>query len=318
MIENFQSDFVFGLQGNQYQKFIDRVGKPIIQKIIGTDDYEIIPYNYHFSFKDFENKRKSLFPEFYHHFLSDIIKKDNQVSFKKKVCISFDERLCQDTCTKTGRKITTVKLAGIELAYFILFDIKEFFDFVYDNGIIETQTENQQIKIENIQINDTEKITQSELEITQHHQDEIVKIGYIHNLNYERGFSFIQVNKDGNDGFPIFYQNFPEFEQFSIGTVVKATGKIYADRFYVQDYEIGEAEDLDFQLMKLKGTLKCQYDKKFATIRTNIGTVFVPGYLIQDYEIYEIYDVECLAIENYDYKKDQDGWKAICILDTNE
>lgn len=320
MVEKFQSNFVFGLQGNLYQEFIDRVAKPIIQQIIGTDDYEIVPQTYHLSFKDFDKKSRvnSIFPEFYYNFLGDIVKKNNKISFKTKVCISFDERLCNDVCPNTNRKIATIKIADVKLAYFIFFDVKDFFDFVYDNEIIEIQKENQHIETENIQTHQKAKIVQPKFEMTSHNQDDIVKIGYIHNLNHERRFSFIQINKDDNDGFPIFYQDFPEFEEFPIGTVVKATGKIHADRFYVKDYEIGETEDLDFQLMKLKGTLKCQYDKKFATIRTKIGTVFVPSYLIQDYEIDEIYDVECLAIENYDYEKDQEGWKAISISDINE
>lgn len=318
MAEIFQSDFVFGLQGNLYQEFIDRVAKPIIQQIIGTDDYEIIPQTYHLSFKDFDKKSRvnSIFPEFYYNFLGDIVKKNNQVSFKTKVCISFDERLCNDVCPNTNRKIATIKIADVKLAYFIFFDVKDFFDFVYDNEIIEIQKDNQHIETENIQTNQKAKIVQPKFEMTSHNQDDIVKIGYIHSLN--KGFSWIQVDKDGNDRFRISYQDFPEFEKFSIGTVIQATGQIRDNGFYVKDYEIGEAKDLDFKLIKLKGTLKCQYDKKFAIIRTNIGAVFVPSYLIQNYEIDEIYDVECLAIEKYDYKKDQDGWKAISISDINE
>ena len=135
MIEKFQSNFVFGLQGNLYQEFIDRVAKPIIQQIIGTDDYEIVPQTYHLSFKDFDKKSRvnSIFPEFYYNFLGDIVKKNNQVSFKTKVCISFDERLCNDICPNTGRKIAIIRVAGIELVYFILFNIKEFFKTTSNN-----------------------------------------------------------------------------------------------------------------------------------------------------------------------------------------
>ena len=108
MINSFQSDFVFGLQGNKYQEFIDIVAKPIIQDVVETNNYEIISPNFHLSFKDFENKKRNIASLLYTNFLNDIVRKDNIVSFKKKVCVSFDERLCNDYCpntANTGRKI---------------------------------------------------------------------------------------------------------------------------------------------------------------------------------------------------------------------
>lgn len=133
MTELFRSNFVFGLQGKLYQNFIDDIAKPIIERIIETDNYEIIGFKRHLSFKDFKNKENRIFDYIYTDFLDDIKKeKENgKVSFKKKVCITLDERLCTDICPNTGRKITSIKLGGVELAYFIYFDIKEFFDFVY-------------------------------------------------------------------------------------------------------------------------------------------------------------------------------------------
>lgn len=135
MSEEFQSQYVFGLQGKQYQEFLESVAKPIIEKVIGRDEYEIIPFNHHLSYKDFQNNKVSIFPNFYTSYLTDIIKTNNKVSFKTKVCICLDERLCIDICPNTGEKITTIKLAGVDLAYFIYFDIKEFFDFVYEENI---------------------------------------------------------------------------------------------------------------------------------------------------------------------------------------
>lgn len=86
MAEIFQSNFVFGLQGNLYQEFLDKEVRPIIQSIIGANDYEIIDFDKHLSKLDFDkSKRKeSIFPEFYLNFLGDIIKEKNIVSFKKK------------------------------------------------------------------------------------------------------------------------------------------------------------------------------------------------------------------------------------------
>lgn len=141
MAEAFQSNFVFGLQGNQYQDFIEQMARPEIQKIIGIDDYEIIGFENHLSFQDFK-ETDDIVSHIYTAFLSDIKKENGKVSFKKKVCITLDERLCTDICPNTGRKITAIKLGGVELAYFIYFDIKEFFDFVYGKNIntkIETK-----------------------------------------------------------------------------------------------------------------------------------------------------------------------------------
>lgn len=137
MVELFRSNFVFGLQGKLYQNFIDDIAKPIIEKIIATDDYEIIGFERHLSFKDFKNKENKIFDYIYTDFLDDIKKENNKVVYRKKVCITLDERLFDDTdiCPNTGRKITAIKLAGVELAYFVYFDIKEFFDFVYDENI---------------------------------------------------------------------------------------------------------------------------------------------------------------------------------------
>lgn len=139
MTENFKSNFVFGLQGKQCLNFIEQIAKPEIQKIIGTNDYEIISFENHLSFQDFK-ETDDIVSHIYTAFLSDIKKENGKVSFKKKVCITLDERLCADICPNTGRKITSIKLGGVELAYFIYFDIKEFFDFVYGKNCKKSET----------------------------------------------------------------------------------------------------------------------------------------------------------------------------------
>ena len=314
MINSFQSDFVFGLQGNKYQEFIDIVAKPIIQDVVETNNYEIISPNFHLSFKDFENKKRNIASLLYTNFLNDIVRKDNIVSFKKKVCVSFDERLCNDYCPNTGRKIAIIRVAGVELAYFIFFDVKEFFTFVYDGEIDTTSAKINEIE-SNIQ--KIKPIIQQENKKELINQDCIIKIGYVHNLNIEKGFSFIHASIDGNDGFPIFYKDFPEFEKFPVGTVVKATGNFSANKFRVKEYEIGQFDDLPFSLIQEKGTLRRQEHKNFAIIETNLGNVFVSDNFIQDYEFNKNYDVECIAIEHYDFKKEKNGWKALKVLNLN-
>lgn len=348
MAENFQSNFVFGLQGNLYQEFIDKVASFIIQEIIGTDEYEIISSDKHLSSFDFDYKKRkeSIFPEFYLNFLNDIQKENNKVSFKKKVCITLDERLCNDICPNTGRKITTIKIGGAELAYFIYFDIREFFDFVCGNEIqknqlpktqniklkndIELKNESLDNKIEYVEQVDQQNSSSSILDETiipklfsgkridndnSNVMDCIEKIGYIHNINNERGLSFVHESKDGNAGFPIYYQDFPEIANYTIGTPIKAFGRLYHDKFYVDNYETIENDELPFQLMRLSGTLKFYENSTFAIIRTSIGGVYTPLDLIQKYTPNIEHQVECIAIEAYDHKRQQDGWKAIYVKD---
>ncbi|WP_432481344.1 hypothetical protein [Moraxella sp. ZY200743] len=345
MVEKFQSNFVFGLQGNLYQDFLNSVAHPIIQNIIGTAVYEVVDFDKHLSLLDFDkSKRKeSIFPEFYLNFLGDIIKESNSVSFKKKVCITLDERLCRDICPNTGRKITTIKIGGVDLAYFIYFDITEFFDFVYGNEIQkhhsqkdenikpenDSKSNNELLddKVENIEKFDDSKSTklvldesiitklfsgnknnESNLNIANY--DYIEKIGYIHNINNERGLSFIHETKDGDIGFPIYYQDFPEVEKFPIGTPIKAFGYLHNDKFYVDNYEVVDIDELPFQLMRLSGTLKI-VENSFAIIRTSIGGVYTSLDLIQEYT--PKHQVECVAIEAYNHKRQENGWKAIWV-----
>ncbi|MDO4897428.1 MAG: hypothetical protein Q3971_08705 [Moraxella sp.] len=343
MAEAFQSNFVFGLQGNQYQDFIEQMARPEIQKIIGIDDYEIIGFENHLSFQDFK-ETDNIVSHIYTAFLKDIQKENGKVSFKKKVCITLDERLCDNICPNTGRKITTIKLAGVELAYFIYFDIKEFFCFVYDNEIqkhqsqkdtnirfendIKSKKESLDNKIENPEKVDEQNSNAPILDESiipklfsgkkiendnSNMMDYIEKIGYIHNINNERGLSFVHETKDGDIGFPIYYQDFPEVEKFPIGTPIKAFGCLHNDKFYVDNYEVIDIDELPFQLMRLSGTLKIFENSTFAIIRTSIGGVYTSLDLIQEYAPNIRHQVECVAIEAYDHKRQENGWKAIWV-----
>lgn len=385
---NFQSNFVFGLQGNHYEEFVDIVVKPIIEKIIGTNDYKIISFDKHLSDMDFDNKkrRESIFPEFYLNFLEDIDKADNGVSFKKKICITLDERLCNAICPSTGRKITSIKIAGVELAYFIYFDVKEFFDFVYsqkNNNLYQQLEKNsplyerlgyktkdefnsdlrsskklvallerlgidvpkKQGKIDlipavskndkeflellNHENQDIKDIVQAKLDMKHNSYNEYIdnnapiieRIGYIANINTERKLSFVHDSDSGNSGFPIMYGDFPDVVNYPIGTIIKAYGYFNSDgnRFFVDSYEVGEPEDLPFELLHLEGTLKCHDTKNYAIIKTNVGGVIVNSDLLLGYSKNKIYNVRCVAIPSYDKKRKTMGRKAIYVenLDDN-
>lgn len=343
MAENFRSNFVFGLQGNLYQEFIDKVSSSIIQEVIGTHDYEIISSDKHLSSFDFDySKRKeSIFPEFYLNFLSDIQKENNQVSFKKKVCITLDERLCNDICPNTGRKMTAIKLGGVELAYFIYFDIKEFFDFSYrlndrelenieikdgykssQNGIKEkNNNQNNQlnpkknnIDVANLADIDVSKLFSGKRDSKIEGQSEYTsRLGYIKNINTERRLSFIYDTPDNNSWFPIPHKDFPEIEKLPIGTVVKALGYFNNDKFFVDNYEVIDADELPFQLIKLKGTLETNNNSNYAIIKTNVGGVYTRLNLIKDLQPNIEHQVKCIAIEAYNKKRKEMGWEAIAV-----
>lgn len=345
MAEAFQSNFVFGLQGNQYQDFIGQMARPEIQKIIGIDDYEIIGFENHLSFQDFK-ETDNIVSHIYTAFLKDIQKENGKVSFKKKVCITLDERLCDDICPNTGRKITTIKLAGVDLAYFIYFDIKEFFDFVYDNEIqkhqsqkdtnirfendIESKKESLDNKIENPEKVD-EKNSNSlildesiipklfsgyignnnNVNVT----DYIEKIGYIHSK--EIGYSRIREDVDGKSRFIIPHsKEFPKVKDLPIGTAIKAFGKFDSnDKFFVEQYEEIEIDELPFQIITVNGTLFFYENSKFTLIKTNLGKVYAEFDLFKSYEPNIEHQVKCIIAESYNDKKGEMGWEAIWVGD---
>lgn len=279
MAENFQSDFVFGLQGNQYQEFIDKIAKPIIQDIVGTDDYEIMPYHYHLSFKDFENTKNNLFSKFYDNFLSDITKENNQIYFKTKVCISFDKRLCTDTCPNTSRKITTIKLAGVELAYFILFDIQEFFDFVYQNN---------------------DSLYKDE--------DSHIKKGYIHNINNEKQFSFIRTSV--GDGIPLYHDRYDILTNLVVGDFVELFFESNNEKYPTNiKYSLNQ-DEIPNVVKRFYGELVYPDNQDCAFINTEEGvSIYIRPKLAENYYLYEEETVECLAIQD-----NLGRWKAELIL----
>ncbi|VXB81616.1 conserved hypothetical protein [Enhydrobacter sp. AX1] len=354
---DFQSDFVFGLKGKRYQDFVDSIARPIVKEIIGTDDYEFINFEHHLSYQDFANTKNSIVSHIYNQFLNDI-KKDKEtgkVSFKKKVCISLDDRLCTETCLITGRKITAIKLAGIELAYFIYFDMKEFYDFVYndytkvvqDKIITITSVKNvKNILSENSDFDNISNILKSEINVESNsnknqkstyksfaelavlrkdklddnqieslnnqNDNEFKEItGYIHNHNYGREFSFIRVSSDDEEGYRVWHIDFPDIKELREGTPVALIleKSSFNNEFTVVDFKPCCYEDLNF-VKRFKGTLK-KISISYAIIKSESVSIIVPYYLIQNLDEDKIYDVECVAIESYDRKKEQMGWQAL-------
>lgn len=283
---DFQSDFVFGLYGRRYQNFIDIVARPIIKNIIGVDDYELINFEHHLSSQDFANTKNSIVSHLYNQFLNDIRKdeKTGKIIFKKKVCISLDSRLCAEICPNTGRKISAIKLGDVELAYFIYFDIREFFDFVYD----------QKLNIENDVLHEN-----------------VIKMGYIHNHNEK--ISFIRISIEGDEGFPVPHGIFPEICNFKIGTPIKAVCQIDSGGKVRKTLSIEVCSErelgIDFEIFN--GFLERKSGNSFAFIKNDGNSIYVPSSLAKNFLEDKYYEVECLAVESYDKKKNQKGWEAV-------
>ena len=354
---DFQSEFVFGLQGKRYQDFITDVAMPEIVKVLGTNEYEVVGFDGHLSFTDFENKKNSIASHIYMIFLKDIIKNEEtgKVSFTKKVCVTLDERLCNDNCPNTGRRIAKIKLANVDLAYFIYFNVKEFFDFVYDSYSnpfqheitpIISRTNIPKIDKDNVDFNDVLSISKTEKNIisdsdkneksiyksfselaflrkdklddnqieglNNQNDNEFKEItGYIHNHNYGREFSFIRVSSDDEEGYRVWHIDFPDIKELREGTPVALIleKSSFNNELTVVDFKPCCYEDLNF-VKRFKGTLK-KISISYAIIKSESVSIIVPYYLIQNLDEDKIYDVECVAIESYDRKKEQMGWQAL-------
>lgn len=317
MTELFRSNFVFGLQGKLYQNFIDDIAKPIIEKIIATDDYEIIGFERHLSFQDFKNKGNQIFDYIYTDYLDDIKKENNKVVYRKKVCITLDERLCTDICQNTGRKITAIKLAGVDLAYFIYFDVKEFFDFVYSgNNNVYQHLEKSSPQNTN---QDAKDIFQTKLDATHNNYGEymdnpiIEKIGYIHNHHY--GFAYIRTSVDRKDVFRIPHDIFPEIKELPVGTVIKSRCKINENDqvYHIESFEECSSKELGISFEQFEGKLERGFGKNFAFIKDNNASIYVPSSWAKYFNEGQTYNVQCLAVESYNNNGDL-GWEALDII----
>ena len=352
---DFQSEFVFGLHGKRYQDFYTYIAKPELEIITGTDDFELIGFEKHLSFKDFENKKVSIFPNFYTNFLNDIAKLDDKVTFRKKVCISLDERMCNDICPKTNRKISIIKIAGVELAYFVYFDIKEFYDFIYNDYTKEAQYVisstlldekvpsilhenpdfNNAINVSKLEKNVSLNIDRNEKSIyksfselavlkkdnidenqindlVNQNNHEFKEIsGYIHNHNNEKEFSFIRISSDEEEGYRVWHIEFPDIKELREGTPVALIleRNSFNHEFTVVDFKPCSYDDLNF-VERFKGTLK-KISNSYAIIKSEFVSIIVPHYLIQNLDEGKIYNVECIAVESYDRKKEKMGWQAL-------
>lgn len=143
----------------------------------------------------------------------------------------------------------------------------------------------------------------------------IEKIGYIHSK--EIGFSRIRENPNDKTSFIIPHcKDFPKVKDLPIGTAIKAFGKFDSNgKFFVEQYEETEIDELPFQLITVNGTLFFYENSRFTLIKTNLGKVYAEFDLFKNYEPNIEHQVKCVIVESYNNKKDEMGWEAIWIGD---
>lgn len=318
MAEIFQSNFVFGLQGKSYQEFVEQIARPLISKIIETNDYEIVGFEAHLSFQDFK-ETNGIVNHIYTAFINDIQKENNKTSFKKKVCITLDERLCTDICQNTGRKITAIKLAGVDLAYFIYFDVKEFFDFAYSR---KNNNQCHQLKVSSLPQNknqDVQGVVQTKLAMTvdscsEYTDDPIVeKIGYIH--SHHNGFAYIRTSIHRMDVFRISHIMLPEINELPVGMVIKLRCKINEDKqaYDIESIEECSSKELGISFEQFEGKLEREFGKNFAFIKDNNTIIYVPPSWAKHFNEGQIYNVQCLVVESYNNNGSL-GWEVLDII----
>ena len=306
MHEDFISEYVIDVKGRLFEKFkheyVQKKKKKFLRdKNTQIENFEIIEPKFHISYEDFSTYRESLMSDIYLGYFNNIKKQSNNVILDKKICISFDERLCSQYCAVSDRKFTTINLGGEDIVYFVFFEIKEVFDFIYAHT---GQNTNHSFSDNNAQnINEENKLNLYTVE----------KVGYIHNHN-ER-LSFIRVSIEGDEGFPIPHSIYPEISHYKVGTPIKAVCEVDLNGKVLKTVSFsvcGEKElGIDFEVFE--GELERRLGNAFAFIKNEGNSIYVPKSLARDFEENRIYKVECLAVESYDKNKNQRGWEAVEI-----
>lgn len=133
---NFKSDYVLDIRSNRkndiYSSYIDSTVKEFLTKFNITNFIYIEPRN-QISYLDFKNKNIK-FDYFYEYIMNDVIKYENSIEVKRKVCVTFDKRICDKLNVDSGRYYSTLSVGGYDLVYFILFTLDEIYDYIYDNN----------------------------------------------------------------------------------------------------------------------------------------------------------------------------------------
>lgn len=132
----FQSNYILDIHSNIKNdissKYIDGVVRVFLSKFSISNFSYIKPEN-QITYLDFKN-RNIKFNYFYENIMFDALKRDNSVTIKTKVCVTFDKRVCDKLNVESGRYYNTLSVGGVDLVYFILFSLDEIYEYIYNNN----------------------------------------------------------------------------------------------------------------------------------------------------------------------------------------
>lgn len=114
-----------------------------------------------------------------------------------------------------------------------------------------------------------------------------------------------------NEGFPLYYDKFPEISHLKPGTVINISIPALGKAIPLA-YEISEQDEIQELCQFFIGELNKPNEKDFAFIETEKNTIFVSPPLAKKYKSNKNYKVKCKAIRSKD-KRGKIGWKALEI-----
>lgn len=132
----FKSNYILDINSNIKNDisliYINEVVTLFLSKFSINNFSYIEPKN-QITYLDFKN-RSVKFDYFYENIMFDVLKHDNSVKVKTKVCVTFDKRVCDKLNVDSGRYYNTLSVGGVDIVYFILFTLDEIYDYIYNTN----------------------------------------------------------------------------------------------------------------------------------------------------------------------------------------
>lgn len=240
----------------------------------------------------------------------DSLKRNNSVKVKTKVCVTFDKRVCNKLNVNSGRYYNTLSIGGVDLVYFILFNLDEIYDFLYSKevGYVE-EVEN------NIADCDTDLIDYSNKGIVE--TDKIISEnkhikGYLDNHNIDKGLSFVSCSEDS--GYPVYHRDFPSILEIKVGSVLELEINSSYQFGKVVEYRLSDDKEIEGLIQFFDGVLsKRGFNAYINTNSDDVKTIFVLPDLARKFEDYSNIYVSCLACNKKPVEQNQYKWVALQV-----
>lgn len=286
---------------------IKELFKPIIKEFLSFQidtmvDFRILNSEYYFSSFDFKNHQKLPMEYIYLNILEGIRGRERPLNLPISVFITFDKKQCSNYCSNSNRYFSSIKVGGISKIYYILFTIDELFDYLYSkeiNSFNENKDVNSSILVSN-------KV------VTKNKYEYVIK-GYLDNHNIDKRLSFVSTSDD--DGYPIFHKDYPDIIDVEVGSILELhiinTGKSEK----VVDYNLSGDKEINGLIQFFDGTLKRRKNRVYITTDIDdVGVIFVPYRIAENFEEYTHINVCCLARKKNPIEPHQYEWSALQVI----